>query len=96
METLATKNADESVTVMVDDHAVASAADNNGSGAPRTVIVDVSGLGTFSSASVLSINAASSATSAPVPVSVTPAARMMSLGFPTPAKVQKTTISDDR
>jgi hypothetical protein len=61
---------------MVDDHAVASAADNNGSGAPRTVIVDVSGLGTFSSASVLSINAASSATSAPVPVSVTPAARM--------------------
>jgi len=76
VETLATKNADDSVTVMVDDHAVASAADNNGSGAPRTVIVDLSSLGNFSSGSVLSINAASSATIAPVPVSVTPAARM--------------------
>lgn len=76
VETLATKNADGSVTVMVDDHAVASPADNNGSGAPRTVIVDVSGLGTFSSASLLSINSTSSATSAPVPVSVTPAERM--------------------
>jgi Glycosyl hydrolase catalytic core len=76
VETLATKKADGSVTVMVDDHAVATAADNNGSGAPRTVIVDVSSLGTFSSASELSINVNSSATSAPTAVSVTPAARM--------------------
>lgn len=76
VETLATKNADGWVTVMVDDHAVALASDNNGSGAPRTVIVDLSGLGSFSSASVLSINASSSATTAPTPVSVTPAARM--------------------
>jgi hypothetical protein len=76
VETLATKNADGSVTVMVDDHAVASPADNNGSGAARTVIVDVSGLGNFTSASLLSIDAASSASSAPVPVAVTPASRM--------------------
>jgi hypothetical protein len=76
VETLATKNADGSVTVMLDDHAVASPTDNNGSGAQRTVIVDVSGLGTFSSASVLSINASSSASSAPTAVSVTPASRM--------------------
>jgi hypothetical protein len=76
VETLATKNADGSVTVMLDDHAVASPTDNNGSGAARTVIVDVSSLGNFSSASLLSINAASSASSAPVAASVTPAARM--------------------
>jgi hypothetical protein len=76
VETLATQNTDGSVTVMVDDHAVASSSDNNGSGAPRTVIVDISSLGTLSSASELSINAQSSASSAPTPVSVTPAARM--------------------
>jgi hypothetical protein len=76
VETLATQNADGSVTVMVDDHAVASLSDNNGSGAPRTVIVDISSLGNFSSASELSINAQSSASAAPVPVTVTPAPRM--------------------
>jgi hypothetical protein len=76
VETLATRNADGSVTVMVDDHAVASPTDNNGSGTARTVIVDVSGLGNFGSASLLSIDAASSASSAPVPVSVTPASRI--------------------
>jgi hypothetical protein len=76
VETLATQNADGSVTVMVDNHAVASPSDNNGSGAPRTVIVDLSSIGAFSSASELSINATSSASSAPVPVSVTPSPRM--------------------
>jgi hypothetical protein len=73
---MATKNADGSVTVMVDDHAVASPTDNNGSGAARTVIVDISSMGSFSSASLLSINAGSSASSAPVAVAVTPATRM--------------------
>jgi hypothetical protein len=76
VEMLATQNSDGSVTVMMDDHAVASSSDNNGSGAPRTVIVDISGLGTFSSASELSINAQSSVSAAPAPVTVTPASRM--------------------
>ena len=82
VETLATKNADGSVVVMVNDHAVASATDNNGAGAPRTVIVDVSGLGSFSSASVLTIDATTSAATGPVAaVGVTPGARMVvSLG----------------
>jgi hypothetical protein len=82
VETLATKNADGSVTVMVDDHAVASATDNNGVGEPRTVIVDLSGLGSFSSASVLTIDATTSPTTGPATaVSATPAARMpVSLG----------------
>jgi hypothetical protein len=77
LETLATKNADGTVVVMVDDHAVASATDNNGAGAPRTVIVDLSGLGNFSSASVLTIDATTSAATGPATAaSVTPMARM--------------------
>jgi len=77
VETLATKNAAGTVMVMVDDHAVASSTDNNGAGAPRTVIVDLSGLGNFSSASVLTIDTNTSATTGPpTAVSVTPATRM--------------------
>lgn len=58
VEALATKNSDGSVLVMVADRAVLSPADNNGAGDPRTVIIDVSALGNFSSASQLSIGAA--------------------------------------
>jgi hypothetical protein len=77
VETLATKNADGSVVVMVDDHAVATPADNNGAGAPRTVIVWVSGLGNFGSASLLKIDATTSAATGPATaVSVTPTAEM--------------------
>ncbi len=77
VETLATKNADGSVVVMIDDHAVASLTDNNGAGSPRTVIVDLSELGNFSSASLLTIDTTTSATTGPAAaVSVTPAARM--------------------
>jgi len=76
VETLATKNANGSVTVMVLDRAVHSSTDNNGAGDPRTVIVDDSSLGSFTSASLLTIDAATSVASAPTPVSVTPASRM--------------------
>ncbi len=76
VETLATRESDGSVTVMVDNHALASPTDNNGAGAPRTVIVDISSLGTFSSASTLSFNAQSSATSAPTAAPATLAPRM--------------------
>jgi hypothetical protein len=65
VETLATQNADGSVTVMVDNHAVASPTDNNGSGAPRTVLVETSVLGSFSSASLLIIDSATNATTGP-------------------------------
>jgi hypothetical protein len=76
VETLATENADGSVVVMVDDRAVASPTDNNGSGSPRTVVVDVSGLGSFTSASLLTIDATTNASTGPVAASVTPASRM--------------------
>ena len=76
VETLATKNANGSVAVMVADRAVANPFDNNGAGLPRTVLVDVSSLGTFSSANEIVLDAASSASSAPAAVTVAPAARM--------------------
>jgi hypothetical protein len=75
-EVLATKNVDGSVVVMVADRAVHAATDNNGGGDPRTVIVDVSALGTFSSATSLTIDGKTSAISGPVPVNVVPAQKM--------------------
>jgi hypothetical protein len=70
VETLATQNADGSVVVMVDDRAVASPTDNNGSGSPRTVVVSMSGWGGFSSASLLTIDAATNTSTGPVAVGV--------------------------
>jgi hypothetical protein len=75
-EILATKNGDGSVVVMVADRAVHATTDNNGGGDPRTVIIDVSALGTFSSATSLTIDTKTSATSGPVPVNVAPAPKI--------------------
>jgi hypothetical protein len=57
VEVLVTKNSDGSAVVMVVDRAVHAASDNNGTGDPRTVIVDVSALGNFTSATTITINA---------------------------------------
>jgi hypothetical protein len=76
IETLATEGSSGEVIVMVVDRAVHSNTDNNGSGDPRTVVVDLSSLGHFSSASLLTIDATTSASSGPAAVSVTPASRM--------------------
>jgi predicted component of type VI protein secretion system len=71
-EILATKNADGSVAIMIADRAIHAATDNNGTGDPRTAIIDVSALGPFSSAMSLTIDAKTSATTGPVPTNVTP------------------------
>jgi hypothetical protein len=76
LETLAVKNADGSVVVMVANHAVAVSTDNNGPGAPRTVQLDVSALGTFQTASLLTIDANTSVTNGPTASSITPAAQV--------------------
>jgi hypothetical protein len=75
-EILATKNSDCSVLVMVADRAVLSPSDNNGTGAPRTAVIDVSALGTFTTASQLNIGAGSNVTSGPQPASITPASKL--------------------
>ena len=78
VETLATRNGDGSVVVMIANHAVLNpATDDNGPGAPRTVIVNVSALGAFSSATQLMIDASTDPAQGPSATPVTPASRMM-------------------
>jgi len=81
VETLATLyslcGSPTSYTVMISNHAVMNpGTDNNGSGAPRTVIVDVSALGTLSSATQLTIDASTDPTQGPSAVSINPASRL--------------------
>jgi len=70
IEILPVRNADNSVVVMVADYAVANATDNNGPGLPRTVAVDVSALGAFTSGSLLLIDANTNVTTGPMPTTV--------------------------
>jgi Glycosyl hydrolase catalytic core len=71
VEGLAAQNADGSVVVMIANHDVVNTAtDNNGTGAAQTASVDVSSLGAFSSASLLTIDASTSVTTGPVASSV--------------------------
>ena len=76
VETLAVRNGDGSVVVMAADHAVQTTTDNNGPGDPRVVGIDLSALGTFSSASLLTIDKNTNVTNGPTAAPVTPAAHM--------------------
>jgi hypothetical protein len=77
IEVLASQNPDGSVVIMVANHAVkVSETDNNGPGAPRTVNIDVSGLGAFTSGSLLTIDGNTNVSSGPTATSVTPSAQM--------------------
>lgn len=76
LETLPVVNSDGSVVIMVANHAVNASTDNNGPGAARSVQVDVSALGTFSSGSLLTIDKNTSVTSGPMAAGVAPAAQM--------------------
>jgi hypothetical protein len=63
---------------MIANHAILNpVTDDNGPGAPRTVIVDVSALGAFSSATELTIDANTDPMHGPSATPVTPASRMM-------------------
>ncbi|HXN46206.1 MAG TPA: hypothetical protein VN893_06165 [Bryobacteraceae bacterium] len=76
VELLATRNADNSVVVMVSDHAVNAASDNNGTGQERTVMVDVSALGPFSSGTQLVLDAATDSVAGPAAANFAPASQM--------------------
>jgi hypothetical protein len=76
LETLPVMNSDGSVVIMVANHAVNATGDNNGPGAPRSVLVDVSALGSFSSASLVTIDQTTSVASGPMPSSMTLAPQM--------------------
>jgi hypothetical protein len=76
IETLPVLNNDGSVVVMIANHAVKNAADNNGLGLPFSVTVDVSALGSFSTASQLIIDKDTSVVNGPSETTVTPAAKI--------------------
>jgi hypothetical protein len=80
LETLAVQNPDKSVVIMIANHAVASTGDNNGPGAPRTVLVDVSALGTFQTATLVTIDAKTDPLHGPMAGGV-PVAAQISLSF---------------
>ncbi len=72
IEILPVVNGDGSVVVMVANYAVKSSSDNNGPGDPRTILIDTTALGTFSSGSLLTIDANTNVASGPVASTVTP------------------------
>jgi Glycosyl hydrolase catalytic core len=76
VETMAVRRPDASVVVMISNHAIAGASDNNGVGAPRTIVIDTSALGTFKSATLMTFNAQTSASTGPAATAITPAARI--------------------
>lgn len=76
IEILSVQNPDNSVVIMISNHAVNASTDNNGPGAPRTISIDVSALGSFTSGSLLTIDANTSVTSGPTATSVTPSPQM--------------------
>lgn len=76
VEILATKNADGSVVLMIVDHAVHAATDDNGPGDARTVLADVSALGTFSTGTSITIDKNTNATNGPSAVSITTAPKI--------------------
>jgi hypothetical protein len=71
LETLAVQNSDNSVVVMVANHALSAMTDNNGPGAPRSVLVDVSSLSTlFQTAKLLTIDANTNLSNGPTEATV--------------------------
>ena len=77
IEILPVLNADGSVTVMVSNFAIHAAGDDNGPGAPRTVQIDTSAFGNFSSASLLIIDANTNVAAGPTASSLTPAQQIV-------------------
>lgn len=76
IESLATKNPDGSYVVMITNRAVSSPTDNNGPGVPRTVIVDLTALGNYSSVAQTTLDANTNLTNGPSATSLTPASKL--------------------
>jgi hypothetical protein len=80
IEVLPVINTDGSVVIMISNHAVASATDNNAAGLTAKVSVDVSAFAPFSSASELIIDANTSPANGPMPDSI-PAQSPITVNF---------------
>jgi len=73
VEVLAVLNTDGSVVLLISNHAVASVLDNNGAGLTGKISLDVSPLGAFATASLVTIDSTTSAATGPTPTSISPA-----------------------
>jgi hypothetical protein len=73
IEVLPVMNADGSVVIMVSNHAVASATDNNGDGLTADIALDTSALGSFSSATELVMDSTTNVANGPTAVQISPA-----------------------
>lgn len=76
VETLATKNPDGSYIVMVTNRAVQSPTDNNGPGAPRTVVLDASALGKYTTVTQTTLQNGTDTVNGPRPVALSPAPKL--------------------
>ncbi len=76
IETLATRDNGGIVRIMIVDRAVHAPSDDNGTGDPRTVIVDTSNFGTFAAASLLTVDATTNLTNGPTGSGVSVSSRM--------------------
>jgi len=72
VEVLPVMNNNGNIVVMIANHAVASAADNNGAGLTANISVDVSALGNFTSASQVTIDSTTSAATGPAATTISP------------------------
>ena len=75
-EFLATKNPHDSYVIVITDRAVHSSSDNNGPGDPRTVIVDVTALGNYSSVTQLTLQRDTDLTKGPQPMTLSPSPKL--------------------
>jgi len=76
VESMATVTSSGILRVLVVNRALASASDNNGTGAARTIVVDLTNYSLFYAASQTQVDANTSLTAGPPWAGVTPAARM--------------------
>lgn len=76
VEILPALGADGTVVIMIANHAVRSSSDNNGTGAPRTVVLDFSAWPAFTTATQLTIDASTNPATEPTPIDITPATQM--------------------
>jgi hypothetical protein len=76
IEVLPVLNSDGSVVIMVANHAVASPTDNNGSVLAAKVSLDVSSLGSFTSASQITLDSATDAAAGPIQQAILPASTL--------------------
>jgi uncharacterized protein (TIGR03437 family) len=81
LESLAVRNDDGSVVILLANHAVRNSTDNNGPGVPAAVTLDVSALGSFSIATLTAINSDTDPRVGPTTQSITPQGTI-SVSFP--------------